>query len=393
MRLLLAEDDEALVAGLKPALERAGYAVDLATDGVFAQLCAESIDYDLVLLDLGLPRRSGIEVLQHWRAARRLMPVVVLTARDTWQEKVAVLNAGADDYVCKPFHTEELLARLAAVIKRSMPAASAPGPLEHAGLRLDERAQRATLDNGVPVELSQIEFRLLRCFMLHPGQILSQQRLNEHLYDHATEHDSNVIEAHITRLRRKIGRDWIQTRRGQGYVFGAPSITMSHSLHRRLAAGLTLSFLLLAGLQWLLAGIAIDRLLKEQLAQRLERDAENLLAALDTAPDGQLALDTARIGGEYQRPFSGHYFHITTTPTDRRTTSRRARCGTRAGGAAGPVGAKVSQSLRHADPKDSRCGCCRHNTRSAPGRCALRSPKTWRRSKPDCANGICCTVC
>jgi two-component system OmpR family response regulator len=222
MRLLLAEDDEALVAGLKPALERAGYAVDLATDGVFAQLCAESIDYDLVLLDLGLPRRSGIEVLQHWRAARRLMPVVVLTARDTWQEKVAVLNAGADDYVCKPFHTEELLARLAAVIKRSMPAASAPGPLEHAGLRLDERAQRATLDNGVPVELSQIEFRLLRCFMLHPGQILSQQRLNEHLYDHATEHDSNVIEAHITRLRRKIGRDWIQTRRGQGYVFGAP---------------------------------------------------------------------------------------------------------------------------------------------------------------------------
>lgn len=97
MRLLLAEDDEALVGGLKPALERAGYAVDLATDGVFAQLCAENIDYDLVLLDLGLPRRSGIEVLQHWRAARRIMPVVVLTARDTWQEKVAVLNAGADD--------------------------------------------------------------------------------------------------------------------------------------------------------------------------------------------------------------------------------------------------------------------------------------------------------
>lgn len=223
MRLLLAEDDEALVAGLKPALERAGYAVDLATDGVFAQLCADAIDYDLVLLDLGLPRRSGVEVLQHWRRADKSMPVVVLTARDTWQEKVAVLTAGADDYVCKPFHTEELLARLAAVLKRSTSAARAPGPLSVAGLSLDEDGQSATLADGARIELSQIEFRLLRCFMLHPGRVLSQQRLNEHLYDHATEHESNVIEAHITRLRRKIGRDWIQTRRGQGYVFDAPA--------------------------------------------------------------------------------------------------------------------------------------------------------------------------
>ncbi len=223
MRLLLAEDDEALVAGLKPALERAGYAVDLATDGVFAQLCADAIDYDLVLLDLGLPRRSGVEVLQHWRRADKSMPVVVLTARDTWQEKVAVLTAGADDYVCKPFHTEELLARLAAVLKRSTSAVRTPGPLSVAGLSLDEGGQSATLADGARIELSQIEFRLLRCFMLHPGRVLSQQRLNEHLYDHATEHESNVIEAHITRLRRKIGRDWIQTRRGQGYVFDAPA--------------------------------------------------------------------------------------------------------------------------------------------------------------------------
>ena len=223
MRLLLAEDDEALVAGLKPALERAGYAVDLATDGVFAQLCADAIDYDLVLLDLGLPRRSGVEVLQHWRRADKSMPVVVLTARDTWQKKVAVLTAGADDYVCKPFHTDELLARLAAVLKRSTSAARTPGPLSVAGLSLDEDGQSATLADGARIELSQIEFRLLRCFMLHPGRVLSQQRLNEHLYDHATEHESNVIEAHITRLRRKIGRDWIQTRRGQGYVFDAPA--------------------------------------------------------------------------------------------------------------------------------------------------------------------------
>ncbi|MFZ5506719.1 MAG: response regulator transcription factor [Pseudomonadota bacterium] len=221
MRLLLAEDDETLVAGLKPLLERAGYAVDVATDGVFAQLSAEAIDYDLVILDLGLPRRNGVDVLRQWRDARRAMPVVVLTARDTWQEKVEVLNAGADDYVCKPFHSEELLARIAAVLKRSA-ARRAPGPLARGPLRLDEATQSAELDGGAPIELSSIEFRLLRCFMLHAGQVLSQQRLNEHLYDHATDHDSNVIEAHITRLRRKIGRDWIQTRRGQGYVFDAP---------------------------------------------------------------------------------------------------------------------------------------------------------------------------
>jgi two-component system OmpR family response regulator len=221
MRLLLAEDDETLVAGLKPLLERAGYAVDVATDGVFAQLSAEAIDYDLVILDLGLPRRNGVDVLRQWRDARRAMPVVVLTARDTWQEKVEVLNAGADDYVCKPFHSEELLARIAAVLKRSA-ARRTPGPLVRGPLRLDEATQSAALDGGALIELSSIEFRLLRCFMLHAGQVLSQQRLNEHLYDHATDHDSNVIEAHITRLRRKIGRDWIQTRRGQGYVFDAP---------------------------------------------------------------------------------------------------------------------------------------------------------------------------
>lgn len=221
MRLLLAEDDETLVAGLKPLLERAGYAVDVATDGMFAQLSAEAIDYDLVILDLGLPRRNGVEVLCQWRDARRAMPVVVLTARDTWQEKVEVLNAGADDYVCKPFHSEELLARIAAVLKRSA-ARRTPGPLVRGPLRLDEATQSAALDGGALIELSSIEFRLLRCFMLHAGQVLSQQRLNEHLYDHATDHDSNVIEAHITRLRRKIGRDWIQTRRGQGYVFDAP---------------------------------------------------------------------------------------------------------------------------------------------------------------------------
>ncbi len=221
MRLLLAEDDDALLAGLKPVLERAGYAVDVATDGVLAQCSAELTAYDLVILDLGLPRRNGIDVLRAWRSARRTMPVVVLTARDTWQEKVSVLNAGADDYVCKPFHAEELLARLSAVLKRSAPANRQPGPLARSDLALDEGTQCAMLAGGETIPLTSVEFRLLRCFMLHAGQVLSRDRLNEHLYDHATEHDSNVIEAHITRLRRKIGKDRIRTRRGQGYVFDA----------------------------------------------------------------------------------------------------------------------------------------------------------------------------
>lgn len=220
MRILLIEDEKQLVRHLTSALTHNNHRVSAQTDGTAGLAEALRTHPDLVVLDLGLPRRSGVEVLRAWRAARRSMPVVVLTARDTWQEKVEVLNAGADDYVCKPFHTEELLARIAAVLKRSA-AVATPGPLARGALRLDEGTQSATLD-GALIALSGIEFRLLRCFMLHAGQVLSQQRLGEHLYDHEAEHDSNVIEAHITRLRRKIGRDWIRTRRGQGYVFGEP---------------------------------------------------------------------------------------------------------------------------------------------------------------------------
>lgn len=221
MRALLAEDDAPLAAALRRSLEGAGYAVDVFADGVQAELAGAVTDYDVVILDLGLPRRPGTEVLRRWRGAGRAMPVIVLTARDTWQEKVEVLNSGADDYVCKPFHTEELLARIATVLKRSH-AATLPGPLRHGPLTLDEATQTLLRDDGCRIPLSGVEYRLLRCFMLHAGQVLSQARLTEHVYDHAVEHDSNVIEVHVNHLRRKLGRDWIQTRRGQGYVFGAP---------------------------------------------------------------------------------------------------------------------------------------------------------------------------
>jgi DNA-binding response OmpR family regulator len=326
MRLLLAEDDDALITGLKPALERAGYAVDLATDGIFAQLCAESLDYDLVLLDLGLPRRSGLEVLQHWRAAHRTMPVVVLTARDSWQEKVSVLNAGADDYVTKPFHTEELLARLAAVLKRSAAIERAPGPLEHGGLKLDEGTQSVTLGDGEATRAEQ--HRVPPAALLHaerrPGTVAAAaQRTPVRPRDRTRQQrDRSPHHAAAAQDRARLDTDASRP----GLRVRRAVRTMSHSLHTRLAAGLAISFVLLASLQWLLAGIAIERLLKDQLSQRLERDAENLLAALQPDAAGQLELDAERMGGEYQRPFSGHYYRIeignADTPDVRVITSR-----------------------------------------------------------------------
>lgn len=221
MRLLLVEDDETLGPQLKSTLEQSGYAVDLCTDGVDAEALGDIESYDLVVLDLGLPKRPGLAVLANWRARDNRVPVVILTARGSWQEKVEGLKAGADDYVGKPFRLEELLARVGAVLKRSKGASA--GPLKAEGITVDEETQTLVVLDGTRTELTGIEFRLLRCFMLHPGQLLSKTQLSEHVYDYDGDKDSNVIEVYVNRLRQKIGRDLIQTRRGQGYVFGAKS--------------------------------------------------------------------------------------------------------------------------------------------------------------------------
>ncbi len=221
MRVLLVEDDTELGPQLKTALERSDYAVDLVADGIEAEMLGESEPYDLVLLDLGLPGRPGLNVLTNWRARGHSVPVVVLTARGSWQEKVAGFKAGADDYLGKPFQLEELIARIGAVLKRSRGAT--PGPLSVAGITLDEDARRLLGPAGEIVDLTGIEFRLLRCFMLHPGQVLSKTQLGEHIYDYDGDKDSNVIEVYVNRLRQKLGRDLIQTRRGHGYVFGEKS--------------------------------------------------------------------------------------------------------------------------------------------------------------------------
>lgn len=217
MRLLLVEDDPILGPRLRQDLKRAGYAVDLADNGIDAEFQGIEEPYDAAILDLGLPGRPGLEVLANWRAAGNSLPVIVLTARDAWNERVDGLKEGADDYLGKPFHLEELLARLDALLRRSQER-SARG-IEAAGLLLDEDHQCISLADGTCLELTGTEFRLLRYFMVNAGKILSKSRLTDHVYEGDADRDSNVIEAYIKRLRQKIGREHIETRRGQGYIF------------------------------------------------------------------------------------------------------------------------------------------------------------------------------
>jgi len=219
LKILLAEDDALLRTRLAADLTARGYAVDVADNGVDAEHLGTEWPYDAVVLDLGLPQRPGLDVLRNWRARGNAVPVLILTARDAWHEKVEGFDAGTDDYLAKPFHVEELLARLRALIRRAHTRHG--GELTAEGLTLDEEEQSVLCD-GQKVALSGIEFRLLRYLMLHPGQILSKSHLTEHIYANDADPDSNVIEVYVNRLRTKIGTARITTRRGQGYVFGTP---------------------------------------------------------------------------------------------------------------------------------------------------------------------------
>lgn len=218
MRLLLVEDDLDLIQTLQKDLELAGYAVDVANDGVEAKFLGCEGIYDVVVLDLGLPKLSGLDVLKYWRNKGLLLPVIVLTARDTWHERIDGFKAGADDYLGKPFHVEELLARLNAVLQRSNNTAPSKNIIK-TGLVLDSIKQAITIDNGIAHTLTGVEFRLLRYLMSHPERILSKSILTEHVYDFDSDKDSNVIEVYIKRLRKIIGKHRIENRRGQGYVF------------------------------------------------------------------------------------------------------------------------------------------------------------------------------
>lgn len=217
MRLLLVEDDANLVTILRKDLEAAGFAVDIADNGIDAEFMGNEGVYDIIVLDLGLPKRSGLDVLKTWRTEHNAVPVLVLTARDAWHERVDGFKAGADDYLGKPFHVEELVARINALLHRIREKPG--GLLDSNGLCLDEDQQSVTTKDGTSISLTGTEFRLLRYFLLHPGRILSKSVLTEHVYDFDSDKDSNVIEVYVKRLREKLGKDCIQTRRGQGYIF------------------------------------------------------------------------------------------------------------------------------------------------------------------------------
>ncbi len=220
MRVLLVEDDARLRAQLRDGFEEAGYAVDTADNGRDGHHLGANEVFDAVVLDLGLPMLDGISVLQRWREAGVTLPVLILTARDSWHEKVAGIDAGADDYLAKPFHMEELLARVRALIRRAQGLAS---PLLQCGaLTLDTRSSRVTL-NGQPVVLTSHEFRLLSYLMHRPGSVVSRTELTEHLYAQDFDRDSNTIEVFVGRLRRKLPPETIETVRGLGYRLVAPS--------------------------------------------------------------------------------------------------------------------------------------------------------------------------
>jgi len=219
VRLLVVEDDKDLNRQLVQALSQAGYAVDRAFDGEEGQFLGETEPYDAVVLDIGLPKVDGVAVLEAWRKGGRTMPVLILTARDGWSEKVRGFDAGADDYVTKPFHLEEVLARLRALTRRATGHASAElvcGPV-----RLDTKAGRVHVD-GAAIKLTSHEYRLLAYLMHHTGRIVSRTEIVEHLYDQDFDRDSNTVEVFVGRLRKKLGAEIIQTVRGLGYLVAPP---------------------------------------------------------------------------------------------------------------------------------------------------------------------------
>src|SRR6202453_3949302 len=217
MRLLVVEDDRDLNRQVVTALESAGYAVDKAFDGEEGWFLGDTEPYDAIVLDIGLPKRDGVAVLESWRKAGRSMPVLILTSRDRWSEKVQGFDAGADDYVSKPFHMEEVLARLRALLRRA--AGHATSDLTVGPVRLDTRAGRVTVNN-VAIKLTSHEYRLLSYLMHHTGRIISRSEIVEHLYEQDFDRDSNTIEVIIRRLRTQPGGDIIKTARGLGYAVG-----------------------------------------------------------------------------------------------------------------------------------------------------------------------------
>jgi two-component system OmpR family response regulator len=219
MRILVVEDDPDLNRQMVTALKDAGYAVDSTGDGEEGHFMGDTEPYDAVVLDIGLPKMDGISVLEQWRRDGREMPVLILTARDRWSDKVQGIDAGADDYVAKPFHIEEVLARIRALVRRA--SGHATNEIECGPVRLDSRSGRVSVD-GNPVKLTSHEFKVLEYLMHHRDRVVSRTELTEHLYDQDFDRDSNTIEVFVGRLRKKVSNDLIETVRGLGYRIVTP---------------------------------------------------------------------------------------------------------------------------------------------------------------------------
>jgi two-component system, OmpR family, response regulator len=220
MRLLLVEDEPTLSRQLRDMLEKAGYAVDAAQDGEEGHFLGSSENYDAIILDIGLPKLDGLKVLERWRKEGKTMPVLLLTARDSWSDKVAGLDSGADDYLAKPFKMEELQARLRALIRRT--SGHATSEMSCGPVVLDTRTSRVTVGEEV-IRLTAQEYKLLAYLMHNKSKVVSRTELTEHIYDQDFDRDSNTIEVFITRIRKKLGTDLIRTVRGLGYVLEDPA--------------------------------------------------------------------------------------------------------------------------------------------------------------------------
>jgi DNA-binding response OmpR family regulator len=215
MRVLLVEDDRRIAADIGRALEASGYVVETVADGEEAWFRGDTEDYGAIILDLGLPKMDGLSVLKRWRGNGRRVPILILTARGSWAERVDGIDAGADDYLPKPFRMEELLSRLRAIVRRA--SGQATSLLTAGDVTLDERQMRVSV-RGIPIALSPLEYRVVAYLLMRRGRVVSPQELDENVYGHNEEHGSNALEALVGRVRRKLGVDLIETRRGFGYT-------------------------------------------------------------------------------------------------------------------------------------------------------------------------------
>lgn len=215
MRVLIVEDEQKVAEDIARALNASGFVCDIVADGEEAWFRGDTEDYSAIILDLGLPKLDGISVLKRWRGANVVTPVLILTARGSWSERVEGIDAGADDYLAKPFHVEELIARLRAVLRRSM--GRAISEIKVGDLSLDPRQMRLS-QNGTPLQLSSLEYRTIAYLLHHRGRVVSQQEMVEHIYGEGADKDTNTLEVLIGRVRRKVGAGVIETRRGYGYL-------------------------------------------------------------------------------------------------------------------------------------------------------------------------------